>query len=168
MPQPQTARETALAAAVRTIEQAAAASGWDGPVRVFALAETALAPELAPTPDLPQGHLTPVEQDGLPAAETLNGLLARLAWPAAVAGVAIVVEQFLLSDDAASPSPPEPHTAPSREDVRIAAGVLRSGESWCVLRLRTADSPAMRLQGADLVPDLVLQLQATLRPEDGP
>lgn len=172
---PGTAHNQPLAASIRGIEQSAADAGWDGPVRVFALVETVpaatsdpqfaaqlLEPELSVLPD---GHLTPVEQQELPESDTLEELLARLAWPETVNGVACVVERVILaSDDGATVDPQEALTSPQRRDVRIAAGVLRSGESWCVLRLKDNDDPAMRLQGADVVPGLVEQLRATFAP----
>lgn len=175
---PATAPEQALAAAVGAIEQSAAEAGWDGPVRVFALVETAPAAAADPQfaaqllePDLtrlPEGHLTPVEQQGLPEADSLEELLARLAWPEAVDGAACVVERvILLGDDGATIAPAEALTSPMRRDIRIAAGVLRSGESWCYLRLKDNDDPAMRLQGPDLVPQLVEQLRGTFAAVSG-
>nr|NLD41490.1 hypothetical protein [Actinomycetales bacterium] len=175
MPAPDPVQEHALAESIRGIEQSAANEGWDGPVRVFALVETVPTAQADPQfaaqllePDLsalPPAHLTPVEQQGLPEADTLEELLARLAWPEAVAGAACVVERLVLaSDDGATLAPTDALSSPQRRDLRIAAGVLRSGASWCVLRLRSNDDPAMRLQGADVVPGLVEQLRSTLAP----
>ncbi|HZK06297.1 MAG TPA: PPA1309 family protein [Actinomycetaceae bacterium] len=178
MSHPATARERGLAAVTSLIEEAAAGSGWDGPLRVFALVATAhaaradaefaaqlLEPDLA---KLPEGHLTPVEQQELPEAESLEELLARLAWPETVGGAAVVVERVILvDDDGAAVGPQDVLTSPDRRDVRIAAGVIRSGESWCVLRLRDNDDAAMRLQGPDVVPGLVELLRGTLAPIPG-
>ena len=43
----------------------------------------------------------------------------------------------------------------------MAVGVLRSGESWCVLRSRSHDDDASVYQGEHLVPGLVEALTAT-------
>ena len=51
---------------------------------------------------------------------------------------------------------------PERQDVRLAVGVLRSGESWCAVRTRTNDDDASVAGGADLVPGLVEAVAATL------
>ncbi len=182
MPSPTTAREHGLAAAIESIEQVAASGGWDGPLRVFALVETGVAAatdaefaaQIVPpdafgvvrADDLPEGHLTPIEQQELPEAPTVEGIIAQIAWPDEVAGAALVVERIVLATDDGTAKLPATSAlnAPGRRDVRIAVGVLRSGESWCVLRLKSADDPAMRLQGADLVPGLVEQLTATFKP----
>ena len=55
---------------------------------------------------------------------------------------------------------------PSRTDVRLAVGVLRSGESWCALRTRAFDSDDKVGQGSALVPALVDALRASLEPVD--
>ncbi|MDO5495187.1 MAG: PPA1309 family protein [bacterium] len=157
------------------IEQSAAQAGWDGPVRVFALVVTAATAQADPQfaaqlletdlSTLPEAHLTPLEQEGLPESASLEELLARLAWPESVDGAACVVERvILLGDDGAAVAPADALASPGRRDIRIAVGVLRSGESWCVLRLKDNDDPAMRLQGAEVVPGLVDQVRATLAP----
>jgi len=83
------ATPTYLADAVVEIERHVSGGGWDAPVRVFALVSTARALEVEP--DLAErlgadvvlaaqadaGHLISVEQDSLPAADTLEDLLAR-------------------------------------------------------------------------------------------
>lgn len=174
MAQPTNRAEHAIAAAISSIEINASDAGWDGPVRIFALVES--APTAAADPEfaaqlltdpatLPDGHLTAIEQQELPEAETIESLLARIAWPESVAGVACVLERvLLLNDDGAAISPADALKAPGRHDVRIAAGATRNGESWCVLRLRSSDDPDMRLQGPDVVPGIVEQLAASLRP----
>ena len=52
---------------------------------------------------------------------------------------------------------------PDRQDVRIAAGVLRTGESWCALRSRANDDDAAVGGGPTAVPGLIEALAATLR-----
>ena len=159
-----------------------AAFGWDQPVRVFALVRTneALAadPDIAELLDaatLEESRTDPellmvVEQEGLPAAADLEHLLAQLAWPESVHGAAISVERLVLPpaahDEAEAITDAAERLAflqarPDREDIRMVVGVLRSGESWCVLRSRTHDDDASIYQGEQLVPGLTEALAAT-------
>lgn len=172
--------QESLASAVLEIERHVATAGWDGPVRVFALVRTAQAIETDPsltailTPDIvtrakfDSHHLTSIEQEDLPPATTLGELLARLAWPDSVDGTAIVTERIVVPPEAEENLPEDPDEAtavlmahPQRQDMRMAAGVLRSGESWCAIRLKSADDDASVAQGADLVPELVSALLTT-------
>ena len=159
-----------------------AAFGWDQPVRVFALVRTDEA--LAADPDIAElldaatveesrtdpELLMVVEQEGLPAAADLEHLLAQLAWPESVHGAAISVERLVLppaaQDEAEAITDAAERLAflqarPDREDIRMVVGVLRSGESWCVLRSRTHDDDASIYQGEQLVPGLTEALAAT-------
>ncbi|HEY3437251.1 MAG TPA: PPA1309 family protein [Actinotalea sp.] len=173
--------DPALAEAVREIERHAASGGWDGPVRVFALVRTAraIAAEPALASQLPAEvvayarqdplHLTSVEQEDLPDAPTLEDLLAGLSWPPSVDGAAVVVERVILPPAAEEAMPPEPDAAleylmnhPDRQDVRLAVGVLRSGESWCAVRTRSQDSDDAVGGGPDVVPGLIEAVGATL------
>ncbi len=172
--------QDALAAAVMEIERHVATAGWDGPVRVFALVHTANAIETDPaimsilTPDVvarakfDAHHLTSIEQEDLPAASSLGELLARLAWPESVDGTAVVTERIVVPPEAEEDLPEDPEEAtqvllahPERQDMRMAVGVLRSGESWCAIRLKSADDDASVARGADLVPELVSALLTT-------
>ena len=172
--------------AVAEIERHVAADGWGAPVRLFALVRTAEA--LRRDPGLAErlpanvvadaqadpGHLTSVEQEGVPAVGDLDDLLGQLAWPAGVDGAAVVVERILVPPDAeaevraavgaadeqARASALAAH--PAAEDVRIAVGVLRDGRHECAVRSRSKDSDGEVRTGADLVPGLVSALQATL------
>lgn len=172
----------ALTAAVHEIERHAARAGWDGPVRVFALVRTAealrtqpdlagqLSPDVVARAEQDPHHLTSVEQEGLPAAEDLEGLLAGLSWPQTVDGAAVVVERVVLPPTAEEAMPDGAQEAldylmshPDRQDVRLAVGVLRSGTSWCAVRSRAADDDGSVGGGADLVPGLVEAVAATLR-----
>src|SRR5690606_11924401 len=170
----------ALAVAVHEIERHVAKGGWDGPVRVFALVRTATAmatdPELAaqlpgPVRVAAEGdahHLTSVEQEGLPSADSLEQLLGVLAWPDTVDGAAVVVERVVLPPAAESGMPTDDDAAaleylmthPDRQDVRIAVGVLRSGESWGAVRTRTDDADDAVGGSPDLVPGLIEALRA--------
>ncbi|SDS76381.1 hypothetical protein SAMN04489860_2307 [Paraoerskovia marina] len=173
--------QLALADAVREIEQHVSAGGWDGPVRLFALIETAVALEADPSlaQRLPAEvveaarvdphHLTSIEQDGVGEADDLEGLLARVAWPPTVAGAALVVERIVLPPEAEQDVPEDPEAAlaylrdhPAREDVRIGAGALRDGSTWCALRSRANDDDAQVSFGPTLVPGLVEALASTL------
>ena len=159
-----------------------AAFGWDQPVRVFALVRTDEA--LAADPDIAElldaatveesrtdpELLMVVEQEGLPAAADLEHLLAQLAWPESVHGAAISVERLVLppaaQDEAEAITDAAERLAflqarPDREAIRMVVGVLRSGESWCVLRSRTHDDDASIYQGEQLVPGLTEALAAT-------
>lgn len=170
----------ALALAVADIEQHASRQGWDGPVLVFALVRTAAALEADPgladmlPPEAIEAaredphHLTSIEQDGLPEATSLEHLLAQLAWPESVDGAAICVERVVVPPEAEAALPEDGPGAvdallahPQREDVRMVVGVLRSGESWCALRMRGHDEDEAVLRSPDAVPGLVAALRAT-------
>ncbi|MFD1507491.1 hypothetical protein FE374_13155 [Georgenia yuyongxinii] len=175
------AREQALRAAVRDLERHVASLGWDGQVFVFALVRTAEALEKTPelARELPEEavrtaavepeHLTGIQQEGLPDSDTLEELLGQLAWPDSVDGAAVVVERMVVPPEAESGMPKEPAAAveylmnhPDRQDVRMATGVLRTGESWCALRSRSHDFDDAVAGSPDAVPGLVEALRATL------
>lgn len=158
-----------------------ATGGWDGPVRVFALVRTAaalaadpeigraLGPDVVAAAALDADHLTAVEQEGLPQAQDVEELLASLAWPDSVDGAAIVLERIVVPPGVEEGLPDDQEQAvaalmahPERQDVRIATGVLRSGESWCALRSRAHDDDASVASSPDAVPGLVAALAATL------
>ena len=173
--------EVALRAAVYEIEAYVAGSGWDQPARLYALVDTASLtlrePTLAASMRLDAagavGSLTPVEQDQLPPDTRLEEVLETISWPAEVTGCAAVVERLVLPPDADADLPDDGEAAeafarehPDRQDVRIAAGVTRSGATYCALRLRAHDDDRSVVGGADLVPGLVSLLGATLLDED--
>jgi len=170
-----------LADAVREIERHVAAAGWDAPVRVFALVGTARA--LAASPELAdqlsaevmaaaatdEFHLTSIEQEGLPAASDLEQLLGGITWPPSVDGAAITVERVILPPAAQESMPADQDDAlaylmahPDRQDVRIAVGALRTGETWSAIRTRAHDDADAVAMGPDLVPGLLEALRATL------
>ena len=114
-------------------------------------------------------HLTSIEQEDLPPATELEDLLAGLSWPDTVDGAAVVVERVVLPPAAEEAMPEDAAEAlaylmahPDRQDVRLAVGVLRTGESWCAVRTRAADSDEAVAGGADVVPGLVQGVAATL------
>ena len=172
------AAENALAAVVGEVEQHAARSGWDQPAQLFALVDTAdllqREPQLADllgVDGAEPGGLTPVEQETV--SESLEELLPTILWPPEVAGCAVVVEAMTVPPEAEGvPSDAEAAAAyaeahPEREEARIVAGVLRSGETWCAIRQRAHDEDDMVLTGNDLVPSLLQLLYATLEPDAG-
>lgn len=180
---PRGARESALARAVVELEDHVSRLGWDAPVGVFALVRTAAALEtdpaiaeilddeaLAAARKDPES-LTVIEQEDLPGEADLEDLLAQLAWPESVDGVALSVERVTLpaqaEAEAAAIEAPEERVAylqsrADRDDVRIVVGVLRSGESWCAIRARSKDHERSVAQGDTLVPGLIDALRATL------
>ena len=167
----------ALAGVVREVEAHASRAGWDQPAQLFALVETAdlvqrephLA-ELLGVEDQAQG-LTPVEQET--SSESLEELLASIAWPPEVTGCTVVLEALSMPSEAEQ-VPTDAESAaeyvaahPDRQEARIVAGVLRTGETFCAIRQRAHDEDDLVLTGPDLVPDLLQLLQTTLEPDAG-
>ena len=171
-----------LQRAVLEIEEHVGDLGWDGPARLFALVRTAAALEREPglAAQLPEldaaaaaadpDHLLSVEQDELDEVggpEDLETLLARIAWPPEVEGVAVTVERLVLPAGVEDQAPAGEEEAvawlaahPQRQDVRLAAGVLRDGSRACAIRSRNPADPV--LSGPDLLPNLTDALAATL------
>lgn len=182
MSTPEVADRDALMHTIAEIERHVAETGWDQPVRLYALVDTeellAAEPQLARTIGiLPgagrPGSLTPVEQDDIGDAP-LDELLAGIAWPDAVLGCALVHEVVILPPAAQEEAPDDDTVVtwaashPERRDVRMAVGVLRDGSRACLLRLRSPATPGAAededdlLTGPDLAPRLVEALLATL------
>lgn len=149
-------------------------AGWDQPPRLFSLVETArlvaAEPQLATRigPAEP-GAVSAVEQHDLPEADSLEGLLGRIAWPPEVDGVALAVERVVVAPDAERDLPADPEAAlqalaahPSRVDVRLLVAVLRDGRATCLLRQRAHDSDDQVAVGANIAPGLIQALSATL------
>jgi len=170
--------DPALAAAVLEIEGHIAGDGWDQPSRLYALVDTARLvahePEVAAAMGLDRasadGSLTPVEQDQLPSGQELEQVLASIGWPADVTGCAAVVERLVLPPEADAHIPEDPSAAaefatnhPLRQEVRIVAGATRAGATYCALRMRVHDDDQSVVGGADLVPELLELLHATLQ-----
>ena len=156
-------------------ERHVAAAGWDQPPRLFALVGTAgllkREPHLqAQVAQDDQDGLTAIEQEGLPDTSSLESLLAQLAWPQEVDGVALAVERLVVPPEAERDLPENPDLAakalgvhPDRKDVRLLVAVLRDGESTCLLRQRDRDTDDKVASGPDIAPGLVQALIATLQ-----
>jgi hypothetical protein len=176
-----TARAQALNRLVVEVERHVAADGWDAPLRLFALVRTAgalerdpalarrLPPDVVAAADADPDHLTAVEQEELPEVDTLEDLLGRIAWPGTVDGVAVVVERSVLPPSAEAALPDDEGEAlawvqshPEREDVRLAAAVLRGGDHACALRSRRHDADDKVAVGPDLAPGLISAIADTL------
>ena len=170
--------ERALAEVVGEVEQHAARSGWEQPAQLFALVDTAdllqREPQLAGllgVDETTAAGLTPVEQETV--SESLEELLPTILWPPEVVGCAVIVEAMTVppgSGDVPTDAEAAAEYAashPDREEARIVAGVLRTGESWCAIRQRAHDEDDMVLTGNDLVPALLQLLYATLEPDSG-
>ena len=157
-------------------ERHVARAGWDQPPRLFALVRTAGLLEREPhlQAQLGQGDqedgFTAIEQEGLPRTSSLESLLAQLAWPEDVDGVALAVERLVVPPEAEHDLPEDPDQAaealathPDRRDVRLLVAVLRDGESTCLLRQRDHDTDDKVASGSDIAPGLVQALSATLQ-----
>ncbi|MDO4791911.1 MAG: PPA1309 family protein [Buchananella hordeovulneris] len=179
MPEP-SAAQVALVGAVTEIESYVAAAGWDRGITIFALVPTVTI--LENEPNLPAemaaemrgfvaadpGHLTSIPQDLSDSSQDLSTLLAGLVWPPAVVGMALTAERIVLPQAAEDEAPQDAAARdefllnhPARQDVRLAVGVLRSGESWCAIRMRAHDSDDAVAGGRDLAPDLVAAALST-------
>ena len=171
---PQPVTDPLTLAALDT-ERHVARSGWDQPVRLFALvptedllaAEPGLADGMA-VHDAVAGALSAVEQDELPEAEGLEDLLARIAWPEQVAGCALAVERIVVPPEAERELPDDDAAAlravaehPGRADVRLVVAVTRDGSARCLLRQRDHDSDDRVALGDDIAPGLVHALRET-------
>lgn len=181
-PQMPSARQIALANVVVDIERSAARIGWDHAPSLYALVHTS---QLLTQPDLPEDiaqqirkgwdgseeHLSAVIQEDL-REDDLEEVLGHLGWPEQVAGATITVERLVVPPEVEDQAPEDPEEAiqfisnhPSRADVRLAVGALRTGESWCALRTKAFDSDDKVGQGTNLVPNLVDALLASLEPD---
>lgn len=173
----------ALREAALEIEKYVAKDGWDGPVRLFALVNTqkalrenpALRSELPPATAekarLDSESLFSVEQDALPAFESIGELLAQIMWPADIDGAAVSMERIVLPPAAENELPEEAPAAlkkaanhPLKQEVRIVCAVLRDGTSWNAVRMKAHDSDDMVLSGENIVSGLTQALRATFTP----
>lgn len=169
----------ALKAVVAELELHADANGWDRPPTLYALVDTAelvaaepsLGAQLGLTPEsVTPGSLTPVEQESL-GDRPLDEALARIAWPDAVIGCALVHEVLVLPPDAEQQRPDSADPVAwaaghaEKREVRMTVAVLRDGARAAALRVRptSAEDRAEAAFGDDLAPNLAEALLATLR-----
>ena len=162
-----------LTQAALEVERHVARAGWDQPARLFALVSTAdlvaHEPGLRDTLGDPTANaLSAVEQEGLDVADTVEALLAQIAWPDEVLGAAFAVERIVVPPEAESGLPSDPDAAvealaahPQRQDVRLLAAVLRTGEQICALRQRAHDEDHLVGTGTEIAPGLISALLAT-------
>ena len=159
--------------AVDEVERHVRLDGWDQPPRLFALAPTdelltrepALAAQIGVDPETSAG-LTPIEQDI--GSQSVEDLLASIAWPETVTGAVLVIERIVLPPGVEDDMPEDDDAAstwaqnhPARADVRVVVGVLRSGTRTSVVRVRGHDADTDLLRSADLSPELGDALYAT-------
>lgn len=176
---PETApASAALRAAAVDTEQHVSRAGWDQRPRMFALVSNALLAQREPSMSEQLGGADPsgftaVEQEGLPTTSDIESMLARMAWPEDVAGVALAIERIVVPPEAERDLPEDSEAAaealmnhPDRQDVRILAAVIRGGESMCLLRQRQHDADENVAIGGDIAPGLVHALAATLLEEE--
>jgi hypothetical protein len=171
----------ALSQAVIEIERHVSSAGWDQPAQLFALVPTgellAAEPQLAAElgADDASQPLTPVAQGELPGAddEHLADALARIEWPDGVSGCAVAVERIVLPasvETGLADAESDAELArlagsdPRRHEVRMVAAVLRDGDRFGAVRLRTHDEDSAVLTGVDLVPTLCQVLSLTFEP----
>lgn len=167
-----------LQLAVAEIERHVGGSGWDQGPALFALVDTGqlvtmeptLASEVGVGPDaVPEGSLTPVEQESLPDMP-LEEILGRVEWPTDVTGCALVHEVLVMPPELDERVPDGDDavdfvaTHPDRREARLAVGVLRDGTRASVVRLRGSDGQEddTVLAAPDLAPNLAEALLATL------
>nr|WP_229661786.1 PPA1309 family protein [Phycicoccus endophyticus] len=164
-----------LTLAALDTERHVARSGWDQPLRLFALVPTAdlvgREPQLAAGlagHDTVDGALSAVEQNELPEADGVEDLLARIAWPQEVVGAALALERVVLPPGAERDLPSDPDQAvaavaehPDRADVRLLVAVTRAGQARCLLRQRAHDRDDRVALGEDIAPGVVHALRAT-------
>lgn len=172
----------ALSRAVIEIEKHVSGAGWDQPAQLFALvpteellrAEPQLAAQLG-AEDASQ-PLTPVAQGELPGGledEHLADALAQIEWPDGVTGCALAIERIVLpasTEAGLSSVESDAELArmagsdPRRHEVRMVAAVLREGDRFGAVRLRSHDEDNAVLTGTDLVPTLCEVLSLTFEP----
>ncbi|MDO5719452.1 MAG: PPA1309 family protein [Actinomycetaceae bacterium] len=175
--------EIALAHSVIDIEKSASSLGWDRASTVYALVPTRDLLELDDLPTDMREHLraqwngsdaalTAIIQEDLPGTD-LEETLAQLGWPQSVTGAAVCTERVMVPPHVQESAPEDPVDAmeyfashPERDDVRIVAAVMRTGESWCAVRTRSHDSEEQVAQGSNLVPGLTDALLMTFAPAD--
>lgn len=171
--------QLALQSAVDELESELASVGWGQPTRLFGLVSSDLLltsePELAAEIGAEPGTLTAIEQDGFDTEIPVPQMLARIAWPEAVVGAAVAIEQLVLPPSAeaelATDADPEDVAAAAARDeratqLRIIVAVTRDGAEDALLVLEDHETPIRGGAGERLVPRLADTLAETFRPVD--
>ena len=166
--------DTPLRQVALEIEAHVAQDGWDQPARLYALVKTSdllaqepgLAKSMGLDPVTAATSYTSIEQDSLPS--DLEDALAHMMWPDQVIGCAAVVERIMLPPAVEDDLPDDTDELlafvaahPDRQEVRLVAAVTRNGGVHSAVRARTPETAEL-LEGPDLVPGLIAQLQQTL------
>lgn len=171
--EPQAEGTDALIAALMDIERHVSAQGWDQPARLFALVRTdeLIRNEPSLAAHLAVGNedaLSSIEQEDFHAGENPLETLARIQWPASVAGCAIALERTFLPSQYEADLPRDDQAAaaavanhPHKQDIRVVVGALRDGSRHGVARL--VSNPEHLLGATDLVPNLTEAVAGTLR-----
>lgn len=171
-------RGEALIAALIEVERHVGRFGWDQPARLFALvptaelitAEPSLAAHLGPGAEqAPDGAYSSIEQEDFRSGDDLVTTLNRLTWPETVHGCVLSLERTFLPPRYEDEIPDDPNEAERfvnahehRQDMRVVVGVLRSGESHGVARVKS--EPNELLGGPELAPGIARTLANTLKP----
>lgn len=166
--------DTPLRRIALEIEAHVGQDGWDQPARLYALVKTSdllqqepdLAASMGIDPVEAATSYTSIEQEALPA--DLEEALAHMTWPEQVVGCAAVVERIMLPPAVEDELPEDPQELlafvaahPERREVRLVAAVTRHGGVHSAVRARTPETAEL-LEGPELVPGLIAQLQQTL------
>lgn len=154
-------------------------AGWGQPTRLFALVASDLLladePGLAAELDLEPGTLTAIEQDGFDTEVPLAQMLERIAWPEAVIGAAIAIEQVVLppAAEAELPESADPTEVaeaaaadPRATSLRIIAAVTRNGLEDTVFVVDSHPEPIRGGEDERLAPALIEALARSFRPAD--
>lgn len=173
-------RLSELTSVLIELEQHVNSDGWDQQPRLYALVDRAelveREPELAAALGLAEAadtanSLVPVEQEWSSEEAAIDEALGQIAWPEQVIGTAIVIERFLLPAEAEAEVVNEADAVsiaaaaanhPDRQEVRLAAAVMRDGRQMCAIRIREHSADQDVLSGEALLPGLTDALAATL------
>lgn len=115
----------------------------------------------------PDALMASFQREVPPDAEVAD-VLAVLAWPAEIKGMAVTFLRDMLPAQAAEEAPEDPaerqaffQSYPERQSARVTAAVLRDGSNWGVIYPLDAPEGSGAVQAADLIPDLTAQMLAT-------
>ncbi len=164
------AETEALIACLVDIERSVRQAGWDQPVRLFSLVSSRVLlesqPHLEEALGLSRDVLSAIEQDEFHSGLDLGEALARIAWPELVLGCAVAVERRVLPEGVQIPAGMtgselvnEVAGHPDARDVRLIAGVTRSGAEYGLVRVRDDESDLV--SAPNLLPGLTRALLST-------